>query len=209
MDLLSLLSKTPAAGHRRTPKQPPMQSAGIVWASWPLQGSAGRAQGENCWNDFRSEFSLLDKTHATTNADVHEQSGSEIVFLRFRHDFGGPWASRKQPRRRNRNCPRKVKPGVSFSGGYFGSLLFPNRFLVHFVCVNFYVYFWHRFWEASGPNFEDLGVISGCLLGSFWTVFRRCCETQQMQPFKAKCLIWDVLGLRFCIHFACVFYVAF
>ena len=90
----------------------------------------------------------------------------------------------------------------SILGGYFGAFWVPNLIFVHFVCANFYAYFWHRFWEASGPNFEDLGVISGCLLGSFWTLFRRCCETQKMQPFQAKCLIWEVLGLRFCMIFA-------
>ena len=100
----------------------------------------------------------------------------KLCFLRFCHDLGSPWASRRQPRRRNRNCPQKIDPGLSFSRGYFRLFLCRRRFFVHFVCANSYAYFWHRFWEASCSNFVDCGVISGCLLGSFWTLFCRCCK---------------------------------
>ena len=61
----------------------------------------------------------------------------------------------------------KVRRSPTILGGYFGAFWVPNLIFVHFVCANFYAYFWHRFWEASGSNFEDLGVISGCLLGLF------------------------------------------
>ena len=33
--------------------------------------------------------------------------------------------------------------------------------------VKFDACFWHRFWEASGSNFKDLGFFSGSILGSF------------------------------------------
>ena len=45
-------------------------------------------------------------------------------------------------------------------GGYFGAFWAPDLLFVHCVCDDLYAYFWHRFWGASGPNFEDLGVIS-------------------------------------------------
>ena len=51
------------------------------------------------------------------------------------------------------------------SGELFWSILGPKSDFCAFS-ANFYALFWHRFWEASGPNFEDLGVISGCLLES-------------------------------------------
>ena len=116
--------------------------------------------------------------------------------------FGVSGGSPEAASKKELKLPSKSCSGGKLFGPYFGTFLYPNWFFVHFVCANFYAYFWHRFWEASGPDFGDLGVISGCLLGSFWTLFRRCCETQKMQPFQAKCLIWEVLGLRFCIIFA-------
>ena len=36
-----------------------------------------------------------------------------------------------------------------------------------FLGVYFYAYFGHRFWEASGTNLEDLGVISRCIFANF------------------------------------------
>ena len=35
------------------------------------------------------------------------------------------------------------------------------------VGVAFYAYFWYRFGEASGRDFEDFGVIPVSILGSF------------------------------------------
>ena len=134
----------------------------------PSHGSAGRGQGENNCNDFRCEFFLLDTTSAATNAEVHEKSNAEIrFFLRFWHDLGCPGVPQRQLRRR---CQRRHQ-NVSGVSPFWGAILhhFGSRilFVVHFVCANFYAYFWHRFWEAFAPNFVDLGVISGCLLGSF------------------------------------------
>ena len=68
----------------------------------------------------------------------------------------------------------------SILGSYFGAFWVPNLIFVHFVCANFDAYFWHRFWEASGPNFEDLGVIPGCLLGSFSTLFADAAKLSEM-----------------------------
>ena len=116
--------------------------------------------------------------------------------------FGGSGGS---PEAAPKTVPKKApkdQRSQSILGGYFGPVWIPNLIFVHFVCANFNVYFWHRFWEASGHNFKNFGVISGCLLESFWTLFRRCCKTQKMQPFQAKCLIWEVLGLTFCMIFA-------
>ena len=45
----------------------------------------------------------------------------------------------------------------SILGSYFGAFWVPNLIFVHFVCDNFYVYFWHRFWEASTSIFDDFG----------------------------------------------------
>ena len=100
------------------------------------------------------------------------------------------------------NKTPKDQRSQSILGGYFGPFWFPNPIFVHFVCSNFYACFWHRSWEASGSNFNDFGVISGCLLGSFRPCCCRCCKTQKMQPFHMKSLVWEVLGLRFCIIFA-------
>ena len=62
------------------------------------------------------------------------------------------------------NDLKKLLQRPSFLGSYFGAFWFPNLIFDHFICVNFYVYFWHRFREASASIFEDFGVISGCLL---------------------------------------------
>ena len=96
----------------------------------------------------------------------------------------------------------KHQRSQSISGSFFGPFWVPSLIFVHFVCAIFYAYFWHCFWEGSGRNFKDFGVISGCLLESFCILVCGCCETQKMQPFQAKCLFWDVLGLRFCINCA-------
>ena len=52
-------------------------------------------------------------------------------------------------------------------GTYFKLVLIPNRVFLHFWSAIFFACFWHRFWEASGPNSEDLGVVAGWRLGSF------------------------------------------
>ena len=44
---------------------------------------------------FRCEFYLLDKTSATTNAEVHEKSNAEMMFIR---DLGMIWDVRELPR---------------------------------------------------------------------------------------------------------------
>ena len=80
---------------------------------------------------------------------------------------------------------------------------------MNFVCAIFYACFWHRFWEASGRNFEDLGVISGSILSTF---------SQMLQNSKNETLLSEMLGLGgvglpfgqcFCLLFGCVFHVAF
>ena len=76
---------------------------------------------------------------------------------------GSPEAA---PKTVPKKAPKRQR-SQSILGSYFGPFWVPNLIFVHFVCVNSYVYFWHRVREASGPNFEDLGVISGCLLESF------------------------------------------
>lgn len=50
---------------------------------------------------------------------------------------------------------------------YFGPCWLPNIFFVCFVGVSFCTYFWHRFWEAFGSKFVDLGVVSRSILRSF------------------------------------------
>ena len=122
-------------------------------------------------------------------------------FLRCCHDFGGPRASWRQPRRRNRNCSQKVKPGVSFSGGYFGSFLLPKKDWGDSIGVCFYVPFCHRSGKPPATISKDFGVMSKSILGSFGLRFGRCCKTQKMQPFQTKYLVWQVLGLRFCFRF--------
>ena len=65
----------------------------------------------------------------------------------------------------------KDKITQSYFGKYLGSVLLPNRFHLHFLCANFYACFWHCCWEASGPYFEDFGVISGSILNAFDNFF--------------------------------------
>ena len=69
-----------------------------------------------------------------------------------------------------------------------------------FVGVHSYLHFRHRFWEASGRIFVDLGVIPWSILKSFCRCCCRCCNTQKVQSFLAKCLICKQ-GLRFCMLF--------
>ena len=82
-------------------------------------------------------------------------------FLRFCYDIGGPRASRKQLRRRNRKWPEKVAPGVSFSGGYFGSFLLPKRIWEDSVDVYFYAYFFIAFGKPSVAVLEIWGSFQG------------------------------------------------
>ena len=122
------------------------------------------------------------------------------------------WGSGGSPEVAPKTVPKKAPKRQRCqpnSGNYFGPFWVPSPIFVHFVCASFYAYFWHRFWEASGPNFADLGVISECLSGSFWTRFCRCCKAQKMQSFEAKYLFGDVLGLRFWIIFANLLHVLF
>ena len=71
--------------------------------------------------------------------------------------------------------------------------------------VYFYVYFCYRFWEASASSFEHLGVISGCLLGSF-------CAHLTNTTFSSEKLGLGGVGPPFlhhvCLLFEYVFYVA-
>ena len=57
---------------------------------------------------------------------------------------------------------------------------------MHLVGVHVYAYFWHRFGEAFGSNFPDVGFISGYLLGSFCNSFRRCCKINNWNFAKRK-----------------------
>ena len=137
------------------PNNPPKQSARTVWPSSPSHGSAGRGQGENNCNDFRCEFFLLDKTHAATNADVHEKVIQKLRFSAFCHDFGGPRASRRQLRHlrlQNRRFRLEGLAKIDFSRKsflmnswldfcYFRKAL-GAVFLVNGLLGLFMVYFW-------------------------------------------------------------------
>ena len=132
---------------------------------------------------------------------MHETNAATILIFLILLWF---WGSRGLPeaaRKTYRKMLHFGTPTTSVLGPYFRGFWFPNLIFLAVICVNFYVYFWHCFWEASASFFDDLGLIAGCFLESFWTLFRRCCKPQEMQPFQAKCLVWEVLGLRFCIIF--------
>ena len=80
------------------------------------------------------------------------------------------WGSRGRPEAASKTVPNKTpkyQRWQSVLGSYFGPFWVPNLIFVDFVCDNFYAYFWHRFWEAFGSNFRDLGVISGSILKPF------------------------------------------
>ena len=119
----------------------------ILWPSSPSQGSAGRGQGENDYNDFRCEFFLLDTRYAATNAEVHEKSNAEIMFfLRFGHDFGGPGASRRQLRRQCQTRHQKISdltPLWEVFLEHFGSQIW-------FLCILFVTTFMLIFGIAFG-----------------------------------------------------------
>lgn len=70
---------------------------------------------------------------------------------------------------RKKNAKHQINQ--SFWGSYFGLFFEPNRFFLHFFCVASDACFRHRFWDASTVIFDDLGVISGCMLGTFCTFF--------------------------------------
>ena len=59
---------------------------------------------------------------------------------------------------------------------------------------------------AVGKPPAPISKIVGSFQGSFWEDFEHffadAAKLKKMQPFPAKCLVWEVLGLRFCIFFA-------
>ena len=132
-----LLSETPAAGHRRTPKQLSKQSARTVCASAPSQGSAARGQGENNCHDFRREFYPLSKKYAATSPEVHENiTYKSFLFLRFCDDV---WVREPLGSPRNQSC-KKYGNMVSFwrqGRTLFSIMLAPKselRALFWFLC---------------------------------------------------------------------------
>ena len=106
----------------------------------------------------------------------------------------------------------KNKINQSCFGSYFGSLLLPNRFHLHFLCDIFCAYFRHRFWEASTSILEDFG-------GHFRMPFELILNTfpKILQNSKNATFSSEMLGLGvgppfwhlFCLLFECVFRVAF
>ena len=60
----------------------------------------------------------------------------------------------------------------------FSNMLAPDSCV---LCAEYYACFWHRFWEPSGSNFQDFGVISGSIFWSSSQLCCRCCKTPQMQ----------------------------
>ena len=147
------------AWHRRTPKQPPKQSARIVRASPHSQGSAGRAQDERIIAmTFAMNSYLLGKTHAATDAEVHEQRGTNLVFCHFvmisRLRGLLEETSKREPKMTSKSCPQ---------GGFlereFWVIFVLKRFWGLLMC--FFSVFLHCFWEASATNL-------GGFRGSVW-----------------------------------------
>ena len=62
---------------------------------------------------------------------------------------------------------QKIKLASHVLGAILGQFYYQIDFICIFCVLFFVLAFWHRFGEASGPNFEDLGVVSGWLLVSF------------------------------------------
>ena len=77
---------------------------------------------------------------------------------------------------------------------------------IRFLCISFVPIFMFIFGIAFGTPprafLRMLGSFQGAFLGRFCILFCRCCRSQKTQPFRAKCLVWGVLGLRFRIFFA-------
>ena len=77
------ISKTPAAGQRRTHKQLLLAICGYRVSTFTFPRlSRQRAHGENNCNVFCRELYLLGKTNAATNAEVHKMSLLVWVHLR-------------------------------------------------------------------------------------------------------------------------------
>ena len=144
------ISKTPAAGHRRTHKQFPQAICGYCVsiftflalmlapkASSPSQGSAGRVQGENNCNDFCRELYLLGKTNAATNAEVHKKS------LWTRHvSFSLGAFTRSRNNKKALDNANQIMPIIGQK---------PLQFIV-FCCFSW-------FWRVRGPpggSFEEV-----------------------------------------------------
>ena len=112
----------------------------------------------------------------------------KLTFSRFWGSRGLPEAAWKRVRKKT----SKVCTRMSIFGRPVWVSFVPTSDLCVLLCAHFYIYFWHRFWEASGNYFYDFEVIPGCILGSFCLFFCRCCKTRKMQPSCPH--IWLVLS---------------
>ena len=127
-------------------------------------------------------------------------------FLRFCHDFGGPRASRRQPRRRNRNCPQKVDPGVTFRETILGHCCTQ----LDFLCILFVPTFMLIFGIAFGRPPASILNILGSFQSAFWCyfehVFADAANLKKCISFKGNTcfgMCW-ASGFAFCLLTFCM-----
>ena len=137
------LSMTPPACF-----SPSKQSVATVWAFSNFQGSAGRVQGENNWNDFRRKLYLLGRICCNTYRNAWKRDTAIMFDLRFFHFVGSQGlleVSWRHLESRYQTQIEKIICSVLF-GDLFPTMLVPNSDLCAFVCVCVSVFvFWHRF----------------------------------------------------------------
>ena len=83
----------------------------------------------------------------------------------------------------------------------FGVIFGLKSFFSVFAVCQILCLFWHRFWEASGRNFKDFGVISGCLLGSYRHLFADAVKFKKCN-FSSEMLGLGSAGRPF-LHYFC------
>ena len=151
--------------------------------------------------NMRADVSELKQMQEQTNAPINTKNPQCIVghfffiilmILGVREPPGGSSEEGTQ------KGFKKLSDCVHFGTLFRISFALKSDFCVFVVC-SFLCLLLASLLGRIRQQFHDFEVISGSILGTCCNLFCRCYQTQKVQLFRAKYLVWEVLGLRFCV----------